>query len=568
MGQTCNESSQSCSSTCTPTCSTAGESRCSGDQIIKCAQSALGCLEWSVEKTCGAGQICNAATTQCASDPCQGAPVAGRCLDARTIEYCAVSTGSGNPERKTYACRAGESCAVSDGAASCVLTSACRDGESQCVSARQLRECKGGAWTTTECAAECVSSALGSSCAATATTRSLNGTLTYDVRGPNESLTNWSATKFNAELSSILVLSLAGGEIIDAQTTGTKGDFSVLVPTNPTPEDRVVFAAAALDSKGDFAFMVANPGFPAAGTRELGVVGDPSIWMWAWRTDAIPDNAQLNIDEDMGSGAARVFDFLRYAYYKSTQIYDGKIGKSLVVWLGYGTSWSCGACFAHWPASVLDMPFESQMWIPADSDASYWADPVTAHELGHWVMSSFGTSPNEGGPHSVGVPTFPGQAWSEGFATWFSSDLRNTPLYYDKQGGSMFWADLSERRYSGATWTMPTPGGGLLQKMDENEVSAMLWELREHSSGDVAAMHRAFTSSSMNQAPWRRGYTRHTWEVSGRDHVSVVDTGVSVPFVADYFDALNCAGYSREALEYAAYPHEYYPYPVNNPLCR
>lgn len=270
----------------------------------------------------------------------------------------------------------------------------------------------------------------------------------------------------------------------------------------------------------------------------------------------------------------RVFDYVRYAYDFST-FHFGANADPLLVWLRMGTSWDCGACAARWPIT-LDMggefvPFASQIWMPGDqNDEGYWADPVTAHELGHWAMSQFGTSPDEGGAHTVGCPTFPGQAWSEGWATGFSSILRDSPIYYDKQEQSMFWLDVSARsNSSNSIWQRPSASHpeGLLQKIDENEVAAMLWELSQFFVPD-STLFAALESPQMNTPPWGRSYTGHTWAVAnGCNHADVVDLGVSKPMFADFLDALRCSGVSAASIDAVTEPAKHYPYPSGAPLC-
>ena len=90
-------------------------------------------------------------------------------------------------------------------------------------------------------------------------------------------------------------------------------------------------------------------------------------------------------------------------------------------------------------------------------------------------MSSYGTSPAEGGTHYIMCPTFPGQAWSEGYATWHSAAVRNQPLLEDKQGGGFFWFDINSRTYYPNS-SQPSPidglgGTNLLGEIDENAVA-------------------------------------------------------------------------------------------------
>jgi len=188
-------------------------------------------------------------------------------------------------------------------------------------------------------------------------------------------------------------------------------------------------------------------------------------------------------------------------------------------------------------------------------------------ELGHWVMESFGRSPNEGGLHCLGVPTFPGQAWSEGWATAFSSLARNSSVYYDKQNGAMFWFDLELRRYSGANlWQRPSASSGLFQVMDENEVAAMLWELALDPAVGRASVLAALATSRLTVPPFGRGYTTRQWDPVCPP-LEYNFTNESAPMLADYLDSLVCQGAPATAIDNVTSPTEFYPYPSNLPIC-
>lgn len=211
------------------------------------------------------------------------------------------------------------------------------------------------------------------------------------------------------------------------------------------------------------------------GRAKAGAAGggpNANWWGWGWYDQTLgAPGSTLTITEQQGSGAMRVFDYLRYAHEITEFMYKSS-GKRLVIWLSPNTSWSCGVCFMPQLVSFSGQQFTSQIFIPATAqDTSFWSDAVNAHELGHWVMASYGTSPYENGPHALGCQTFPGQAWSEGWATGFSSIARADSRYYDKQKGTFFWFDIDKHQYSpneGVVWKNPDPNAGLQQLMDEN----------------------------------------------------------------------------------------------------
>jgi hypothetical protein len=239
-----------------------------------------------------------------------------------------------------------------------------------------------------------------------------------------------------------------------------------------------------------------------------------------------------------------------------------------VAWRRPKTNWDCGTCFAPWQIEVGSTQFESQLFMPASAqDQTYWSDAVIAHEAGHYVMWSYGISPNEGGQHCLGNTTAPGQAWSEGWATGFSAIFRGGSTYWDKQRGSMFWFDLGQRQYDDYAWKRPSAQLGLLQDIDENEVAAMLWSLagdeRIGKSNTLLGLGRP----SVAGRPFRRGYKRHTWDIQNCKRVNTTVTNENTPMFADFLDGLVCNGASTDAVDATTNPSTNYPYPSKAPLC-
>lgn len=565
----CGGGGSGSNTSCTSTCSTAGSTKCSGTQVQTCQTGGDGCLAWSTAAACPGTGLCSVSENACVADPCNGVPTSGICATSTSVSYCGVPTGEGVPRTLTYACAAGEGCQVQAGKAKCVVTAACRDAQTECQDASTLRTCSAGTWSTSTCTTSCRTTTLGSLCVAPGTLTTLTGRVLFEARAPNAGLTDWESSPSSYIAPLFLVLSRGAGGVYDAVYTDANGQFSIQVPASPVGTDAIVVAAAASNDVGGLAFAVANPGFSSGGTKEIATVGTPALWSWAWLTSGLTDGQDLTITEAMGSGAANVYFNLVGAYVTAYGQY-ATLGPSLIAWIGMGSTWTCGACFAAFPTTVFGLPFASQVWLGGDAtDASYWSDAVNQHEMGHWAMASFGVSPGEGGQHFLGKPTFPGQAWSEGWATWFSSAVRGDPLYYDKQGGSFFWLDISAAQYgAGSTFVQPVAADGLLQRLDENEVSAMMWSLS--SSGAVAesAVYQALVAPRMVDPTATRGYTRHTWAFDGsHNFIDVVDTGQAAPCFADFLDALDCDGFSRSAIDAATVPATQFPYPSAAPIC-
>jgi hypothetical protein len=512
------------------------------------------------------------------ADPCNGVPTTGVCKSSTVIEMCVQPTGAGTPELETVTCQSGETCEMVDGKAECVLTAVCVDGATECVSASTLRRCTGGDWVTESCPNGCVDSALGDSCASSGGLVEISGSVTYETRSPNSDKSDWGGL-WDAPAQGFLISSVrqtsVGWSYYDTQVTtaaeGDQGNFTLKVPASPTANDYVVISAAGTRGDGSLSFVVADPRFSPRSEEYATSLKPtaPAVWAWRWRASEVQNGATLRITDASGSGAARLFDYLRYVQAIAEYRWPGAAKNPLIVWLGMGVEWSCGACQAGWPTTQLGTRFGAQIWIGGGLDEAYWADAVTAHELGHWVMGTFGRSVGEGGRHCFGVPSAPGLAWSEGWATWFSSDARGNPMYVDKQGGTMFWLDISRRATSGSAWPKPVASRGLLQDIYENEVSWMMWQLSVGQGLGNEPLDAALASYRMTVGPFERDYTRHTWDVDMRcQRVDIEDTGESTTHFADFLDALRCDGVSRAAVDAVTEPATRYPYPGASPWCR
>ncbi len=502
---------------------------------------------------------------------CGTVPSAGRCLDGITIELCvAPSGGAVPPQRVSYACAAGEVCGESSAGAACMLASQCLSGVSACADASTLRTCDAGTWLNQACAQGCRTNALGPSCAPQIATRSLRGSLAYEARLPTADYTNWDSLKTKLPARRVLAVSYDDDVMVDAVYTGEDGAFQLLVPQAGSSNDVVAFALLGSDAAGNLLYAVADPGFePAQAERSaFDAPPDPSIWIWSYALADLTVGAALVVPESAGSGALRTFDTLVSIYASSQQHFQPMVPPSVLVWLGLGTRWDCGACTALFPTQLASKTFRHQVWLDGGSDQGYWSDAVTAHELGHFVMNAYGYAQAEGGPHYVGLPTHPGQAWTEGWATFFSTMQRGSTRYYDKQGGAFFWFDLKARRYGiqDAAWIRPSASNGLLQPIDENEVAALVHGV--YQATGKAPILDAIASPRMTVPPFERRYTMRVW--NDPEHPEVyVRSDEPLPYHADFFDALRCAGaISASALDAVTEPAQHYPYLSESALCR
>jgi hypothetical protein len=504
------------------------------------------------------------------ADPCQGVPTQGECTTPTQARSCVVPTGNGSPTLVTTDCRAFEHCEVGKTQTRCVVNkNACLPGQAACVGPKQLRTCDDqGVGHTQTCAGACQSSAIGGFCIAGSATGAFQGTLEYEVVPVYDDYSDWAdgSTAFNPA-EGVLVLSGNGSEWLDAAFVDKNGAFSLKVPTTTTGLEQLAFFTLHPDPTGAVVQLgVYDPDVPNGNvSTDQQLTGVP--WSWSMPLANITSGDDIHISEAQGSGAIHIYTRLLLVQNIVSDFYQAAPG-SIVAWMHLNTAWDCGACFAPWPTDVGGTLFDSQLFISATAqDRAYWSDAVTVHESGHYTMWNYGVSPNEGGTHCVGKPTAPGQAWSEGWATGYSSILRGSAIYYDKQQGSMFWFDLGKRQYDSLSWVRPKPGAGLLQDIDENEVAAMLWGLALDPGVGRDNTLAGLQTENVTLPSFKRGYTRHLWDMQDCTRVGYYNTGETSPMFADYLDGLVCGGMPPASIDAATNPNQAYPYPSGKPLC-
>jgi hypothetical protein len=516
-------------------------------------------------------------------DPCMGIPATGTCI-GNTAEYCTVPTGSGSASIQTVPCGASATCQLvamgGTNHAQCVSNTQCMPGQSQCLSGLQLETCgDAGTWLVSSCANGCATSGTSAACSPSAT-MAYSGHLLYEVRDPNAAHpTDWATTTYTANAGFLSVFSETCGtttcQVVDSTVTDSTGNFTVQVPSALDAGDYVIFATIAYDSSNNIKYLLGDPGLDG-GTHTVPANVNAKVWQWHVQPANVASGSTLTITEANHSGAMRVYDYVRFAYEHAVSQFGGTAGLTVSAWLGYGNSWSCGSCFSESPITLFGQQIDTQIWFDAAlNDERWWSTAVTSHEMGHWVMASYGLPPGEGGRHCFAVPESPGIAWSEGWATWHSSDLRGNSVYYDKQNGTMFYWDIDTRAYSptvGATWPRPTASAGLTQQMDENEISAMLWSIRNGSASSnlYSALASTRMTTRISQSPSLRGYTSQTWTVNPTtcQEQNIMSTGNPAPFIADMLDALTCGGVSTSVIDAATDPTVHYPYMSASPLCQ
>jgi hypothetical protein len=106
----------------------------------------------------------------------------------------------------------------------------------------------------------------------------------------------------------------------------------------------------------------------------------------------------------------------------------------------------------------------------ADSDSDEFDDAVIVHEYAHMLAAKFSRDDSPGGQHMLGDMLDPRVAWSEGWANFFSSVVRNDAIWRDSfgaNGTNILRYDLEDN----------VPAGDKPGYWSEASVDTILWDL-------------------------------------------------------------------------------------------
>jgi hypothetical protein len=109
-----------------------------------------------------------------------------------------------------------------------------------------------------------------------------------------------------------------------------------------------------------------------------------------------------------------------------------------------------------------------------NEDSDEFDDSVIVHEYGHMLAARFSRDDSPGGVTHLGDILDPRVAWSEGWANFFSSVVRNDPVWRDESGPNginVYRFDLSDK----------IPAGDNPGYWSEASVGTLLWELYQGS---------------------------------------------------------------------------------------
>jgi hypothetical protein len=328
------------------------------------------CPDFCGNGLCGPAETWESCAADC-PDPCGDVSEAGRCTGLTSLEFCATPSGPlAVRQVAEIDCELGSTCSLVDGTATCVAPTGCLVGSARCVSATQRAVCQAdGSEILSTCATSCLDTALGATCRTTLDVVEYSGQFIFESKSANDTRTGWT-DPFWALGNGFLIVSFVGDTIIDAQVSGASegvGEFTVLVPRNPTANDIIAVYAARYDTASRLRMALANPGFTGADRDVFRVFNTrpaPRTWAWGFRTSTWVNEEYLSLGLPE-SGAAAQFALANEVFRVLLSVWEGgaRMPEALAIWWNHDLSWSCGACYTTVRSSLGSQPVTHHIWM-------------------------------------------------------------------------------------------------------------------------------------------------------------------------------------------------------------
>ncbi len=341
------------------------------------------------------------------------------------------------------------------GALALVALAGCGSGppcgvHTQCVGLQEILQCKGSRTETISCPDNgfCIASADGKTVGCQAPFV-VNGSLRYADRAQTD-----------AGLGDPVLLTLPNASVSvvgdDGVVLGTgyadgNGKYSVTYGSRTSTAVHVLVAA-----KSDPTVL------PLSVNGEKGLQGFGSPNFTAEATHVV----DVDIDEPVAAASFNLLTVIGGGM-RSAQQWSG-VARLVPLTVVY---------FVSSPGSYYT-PVQHVIHVGgATTDSDGYDDAVVLHETGHYVEDTISLTDSEGGRHD-GRPASPNLAWSEGFATWFSSAVRNDPRYMDSYSGGIYILNLDNSTHAA------DPLAPMSQLVSEWMDAEVMWDVIDSGPND------------------------------------------------------------------------------------
>lgn len=314
----------------------------------------------------------------------------------------------------------------------------------------------------------------------------------------------------------IQVLDATTSAILASGATGLDGSYNLLVVDGSTRNVRVRFLTSSTSTPGLFESVRMSTGTPSLYAVTSATVNghSPTVDVAFGDLTALPG---------AGGEAFNIFDVLLNGL-DYLAILNG--------------SWPAAAVVAYWNASSTDGTFyqgsDNSIHLLA---AVGYDDAVIGHEEGHFAAKNFSKDNSPGGTHFLGDNNQDLRlAWSEGWATYFSSSARRRlgiakpkMTYYVTTTGAPGAGNLD------FSYEIETPSIGCVGGASEVSVQAALWDI-------VDAPTTADDSPGVDDDAVIDRADEDVWEVM---HNYLPQAGVTNVCLEDFWDGWFRPGFSH-----------------------
>jgi len=264
------------------------------------------------------------------------------------------------------------------------------------------------------------------------------------------------------------VVSRASQAVVAVSETDGRGRFSVPVPPDPSLTVRVVSRLRSLDLRvadntNQNQLYVISTDIDGREARPDVLVADASRTSGAFNILEMVERSNDTLkmaDSTISPPAVTIYWSTRNRKSSTVNIAAGMIGPTTYFNVANNTAYVLGDRNDH----------------GADSDSDEFDDAVLIHEYAHLLAAKFSRDDSPGGAHSLGDMLDPRVSWSEGWANFFSSAVRNDAIWrdsYGPNGVTVSRYDLEENNPAGDK----TPGF-----WSEASVDSILWDLLDDRS--------------------------------------------------------------------------------------
>ncbi len=269
------------------------------------------------------------------------------------------------------------------------------------------------------------------------------------------------------------VFSRSSQSVVAVSDTDARGRFSVPAPLDPNLTVRVISRLRGMDLK-------------VADNTNLG-----DLYVISADVDGRTARSDLLLtDSSRLSGAFNILEMVERANDTMVQA-DPKITLPAVTifWSTRNTRKSGNVAQGFIGTSYFD-PVAGRAFILGDRnvDSDEFDDSVIVHEYGHMIAARFSRDDSPGGETHIGDMLDPRLAWSEGWANFFSSVVRNDSVWRDSSGvngTTVYRFDIENN----------TPPGDKPGYWSESSVDSILWDFYgDHFDGDDVQLHYPFSS--------------------------------------------------------------------------